>query len=91
MTDAKMLVGSLSSDLFRVASLSQRGSAKAASRFLGEAKRWSRDLENLELSSYITKLAADVSSRDLTDISLASAERYLMYGVLLQNYALRLK
>jgi hypothetical protein len=91
MTDAKMLVGSLSNDLFRVASLSQRGSKKAASRFLTEAQRWSKDLENLELASYITKLAADISSRDASDTSLASAERYLMYGVLLQNYALHSK
>ncbi len=88
MTDAKMLVGSLSNDMFRVASLSQRGSKKAASRFLAEAQRWSKDIEKLELASYITKLATDISNRDTTDTSLASAERYLMYGVLLQNYAL---
>lgn len=43
--ETKLLVGSLSNDLFRVATLAQRG-------------------------------------------SLEAAERYLMYGVLLQNYTL---
>ncbi|PIR62984.1 MAG: hypothetical protein COU65_00585 [Candidatus Pacebacteria bacterium CG10_big_fil_rev_8_21_14_0_10_42_12] len=88
MTDTQMLVGSLSNDMFRVASLAQRGSHKAASRFLAEAQRWSKDLQGDEVADYIARLAADISKREVTDISLASAERYLMYGVLLQNYAL---
>lgn len=88
MTDTQLLVGSLSNDLFRVASLAQRGSTKAASRFLIEAQRWSKELQNRDVSEYIAKLATDISSRKSTDISLSSAEKYLMYGVLLQNYAL---
>lgn len=92
MTDeAQMLVGSLSNDLFRVASLAQRGSDKAASRFLNEAQRWSKDLQNQDVKSYIVDLAKDISNRDTNDISLASAEKYLMYGILLQNYALHSK
>jgi hypothetical protein len=92
MTDqTKMLVGSLSNDLFRVASLSQRGSNKAASRFLREAQRWSKDLQNQDVKGYIVNLAKDISSRDSDDISLAAAEKYLMYGILLQNYALHSK
>jgi hypothetical protein len=91
MTNTQMLVGSLSNDMFRVASLAQRGSHKAASRFLSEAQRWSKDLQNDNVADYIVKLSADISSRDITDISLSSAERYLMYGVLLQNYALHAK
>lgn len=89
MTDkTHMLVGSLSNDLFRVASLAQRGSDAAACRFLGEAKRWSRDLQNQQVPEYISKIATDITNRQVTDISLSSAERYLMYGILLQNYAL---
>jgi len=87
VNDTKMLVGSLSNDLFRVASLAQRGSTKAASRFLQEARRWSDDLKSHDVAGYIKKLAEDVSSRSDDDISLSSAERYLMYGILLQNYA----
>lgn len=88
MTDVShMLVGSLSNDLFWVASLAQRGSDKAASKFLQEAKRWSQGLHNQQVSGYIPQIALDISNRSSDTISLASAERYLMCGVLLQNYA----
>ena len=80
------LIGSLSNDLFRVATLSQRGSIRAAQRFLLEAKRWARVLKDREVAPYIMHIADDVSSRDAKDTSLESAERYLMYGILLQNY-----
>ena len=91
MTNTLLLVGSLSNDLFRTASLSQRGSTKAAARFLKEAQRWANELKNHDVAEYIVKIAADVSNRVDDDISLSSAERYLMYGVLLQNYALHNK
>lgn len=55
MTDTKMLVGSLSNDLFRVASLAQRGSTRAASRFLQEAQRWSRDLQKHDVAEYVKR------------------------------------
>lgn len=91
MTDTKMLVGSLSNDMFRVASLAHRGSDKAAQRFLIEAQRWSKDLKNHQVEDYILHIVEDISKRKTTDISEASAEQYLMYGVLLQNYSLQLK
>lgn len=86
-----MLAGSLSNDLFRVASLVQRGSTQAASRFLKEAKRWSQPLQSGAVSPYIQNIAQDILNRDLSDISLESAEKYLMYGVLLQNFTLHNK
>lgn len=86
--DTQMLLGSLSNDLFRVANLSQRGSTKAALRFLHEAKRWSQDLQNSDVAKYIIRIAKDVSERDATHITESEAERYLMYGILLQNYVL---
>jgi hypothetical protein len=88
MTEVQMLAGSLSNDLFRVATLAQRGSTQAASRFLVEAKRWSVELQDKAVATYIKKIAEDISSRDESDILESSAERYLMYGVLLQNYCL---
>jgi hypothetical protein len=91
MTDLKLLVGSLSNDLFRVASLTQRGSKKAAIRFLKEAKRWSLPLQQHEAAEYIVKIAKDISDKTDDDISQSEAEKYLMHGVLLQNYALHLK
>lgn len=83
-----MLIGSLSNDLFRVASLSQRGSTQAAQRFLLEAKRWAKPLKEHKIAPYIAKIASDITERNENDISIESAEKYLMYGILLQNYSL---
>lgn len=89
MTDIQMLAGSLSNDLFRVASLTQRGSTKAATRFLQEAKRWSVPLQDQDVAEYIIKIAQDVSASNTNgNISMEKAEQYLMNGVLLQNYVL---
>lgn len=89
MTDKQLFVGSLSNDLFRVASLAQRGSNSAAQRFMKEAKRWAEPLQELKVPAYIAKIANDISSKSNDAISIEQAEKYLMYGVLLQNYALR--
>lgn len=90
MTNTKLLVGSLSNDLFRVASLKQRGADKAAPRFLREAKRWADPLATQSDKKYIREIAKKVMDADITNISLAEAERYLMFGVLLQNYAIHI-
>jgi hypothetical protein len=89
MTDTQLLIGSLSNGMFRVASLAQRGSTKAASRFLLAAQRWARNLKEPDVAEYIAKMVRDIAHREADDISLVSAERYLMCGVLLQNYALQ--
>lgn len=91
MTNAQLLVGSLSNDLFRVASLAQRGSTKAALRFLREAKRWADPLQEEEVADYILKIAREISAKNDDAISLEEAERHLMHGVLLQNYALNIE
>ena len=91
MTQTKLLIGSLSSDLYRIASLTQRGSYVAADKFLVEAKRWSDNLSGVKLKRYIRKIIDDVQKRDDYNHSLAQAEMYLMYSILLQNYALHLK
>lgn len=91
MNDTHMLIGALSNDLFRVASLSHRGSTKAAERFLHEAKKWAAPLHKKNTPKYITRIAKDIVQRKNDDISIESAETYLMYGILLQNYALHNK
>lgn len=91
MTDTKLLAGSLSNDLFRVASLKQRGADKAAPRFLQEAKRWAEPLVTQSDKEYIRKIAKKVTEADTANISLAEAEMYLMFGVLLQNHVLHSK
>ena len=91
MNDTLTLVGSLSNDLFRVANLTQRGNHKGASRFLIEAKRWAIPLKSASVKPYIQTIVTKVSKDSEANIDLARAETYLMYGVLLQNYALHLK
>lgn len=90
MNDTKILIGSLSNDLFRVANLAQRGSHEAASRFAQEAKRWATPLQECDTRDYIKNIAIDVLKHDTDKISVELAEKYLMYGILLQNYALHL-
>ena len=83
MSDIKLLVGSLSNDLFRVAALKARNSDKAAKRFMVESKRWSSQLiDNDNVAEYIRKIAVDVNDGE-GELSLELAEKYLMYGVLL--------
>jgi hypothetical protein len=84
------LVGSLSNDLFRIANLVSRGSSDGARRFLVEAKRWAKPLKEHHIPDYIASITNDICDRDDQDISQESAETYLMFGVLLQNYALRM-
>lgn len=91
MTETQLLIGSLSNDLFRVASLTQRGSHQAAQRFLKEAQRWAGELKKHQLADYIATLVHDVAHQKISELNLESAEKHLMYGVLLQNYALHLQ
>lgn len=93
MTKQKMLIGSLSNDLYRVASLTQSGSTKAASRFLIESKKWATELElhQQEFARYIKKIITDLNHNIATnDISEKEAEKLLMYSVLLQNYSIKM-
>jgi hypothetical protein len=91
MTDQKMLIGSLSNDLYRVANLIQRGSETAAQKFWQESKRWSKELKNHTLKKYIRDIIYDLELNQNSTLSLSFAEKLLMYSVLLQNYALHMK
>lgn len=85
-----MLIGSLSNDLYRVASLAQRGSMNAANRFLLESKRWTNELKGYNLKGYLKKIVLDLEKEDCC-LDEARAEKLLMYSVLLQNYSLYAK
>jgi hypothetical protein len=95
MNETQMLIGSLSNDLLRVASLTQRGSVKGAIRFFKEAKRWSEQLHDKQTKlhdkqtkQYIKNIVNEIRHANVQDLTLESAEKYLMYGILLQNYSL---
>jgi len=92
MSNTKLLIGSLSNDLYRVACLTQRGSVKGAEKFWIQSGRWVKDLESAQVKPYIKKIILDIKFQLGVDtLPLESAERYLMYSILLQNYALRYK
>ncbi len=93
MTQAEkyLLIGSLSNDLYRVASLVGRGSYPSAERFFREAKKWSLQLKQAKLKKHIKKIIVEINTDDQGVSSQAKAEKLLMYSVLLQNYALHLK
>jgi len=89
MKDTKLLIGSLSNDLYRVANLINRHSYKAAERFQKESKRWVKELQDCKVKNYIRKIINDLdSSKSVNVKSQKLAEKYLTYSILLQNYAL---
>jgi hypothetical protein len=89
--DKRLLIGSLSNDLYRVANLSYRGSTKAAERFFIESKRWTADLKNTALKKHARNIIDDLDHLTLESLTFQeTAEKLLMYSVLLQNYSLHL-
>lgn len=89
MNDTKLLIGSLSNDLLRVANMIVRGSDKGAVRFFIEAQKWNTALKNHKLKPYIQNIITDINSESGENIlDMAKAEKYLMYSILLQNYSL---
>jgi hypothetical protein len=90
MSEQNLLLGSLSNDLLRIASLTQRGSIQAAEKFYEQTDRWLIQLKDTELKPYIRKIVEDLLTTKYT-LNLASAEKFLMYSVLLQNYSLHEK
>jgi len=87
MTETQLLIGSLSNDLLRTANLIYRGSEKGATRFLAEAKCWSGQLKDKKLKPYIKQIIQDIDTC-IEPLTLARAEKLLMYSILLQNYCL---
>ena len=87
MNNTKMLIGSLSNDLYRVATLANRGSIDNAKTFHKESQRWIRELEHKSLKPYMKQIILHLKKTDVNNIK-QDAEDYLMYSILLQNYAL---
>lgn len=85
-----MLIGSLSNDLYRVASLTFSGSTKSAVRFFQESKKWSNQLTHQDTADYIKKIIDDINTTNENQLSIEKAEALLMYSTLLQNYSLKL-
>ena len=90
MNDTRLLIGSLSNDLYRSACSIQRGSPVVAKRFLQESRRWVEELQGIELKDYIKKILTDLKNQNSSTLTMEEAEKYLMYSILLQNYALHM-
>ena len=92
MNSTKLLIGSLSNDLYRAACLTQRGSLKAAEQFLQHSQRWIKELKHKKVKKYIKTILVSLSDKPTKkQLDMEQAEEYLMYSILLQNYALYLE
>jgi serine/threonine protein phosphatase PrpC len=90
MTETKQLIGALSNDLFRIASLSHRGSEKAALRFAQEASKRVADLQDRKVKQYIRDVIGKINDILSEENQLKeNCDNMLMYSVLLQNYCLQ--
>lgn len=91
MTDTKMLIGSLSNDLSRVATMIYKKSS-SAEIFFREMFRWINKLDTDSIKPYIQAILTDLKSHEHhPQYSEERAETYLMYSILLQNYSLSMK
>ena len=91
MSEHKMLIGSLSNDLGRVATLSHRGSYKAAEKFWKQAQMWVNCLKSHQNKPYIENIINTLAKEEFNPKDSAKAEKNLMYSILLQNYTLSLE
>lgn len=91
MTETKMLIGSLSNDLLRVATMMYKKSSSAET-FFHEMFRWINRLDIALVKPYIQTILSDIKSHEHHPQNTEErAETYLMYGILLQNYSLHMK
>ena len=91
MTQTKLFIGSLSNDLLRVATMIYKKSS-GAEIFFREMFRWIDALKTTPVKPYIRKILEELQSqRNNKVLTHERAETYLMYSVLLQNYALHME
>lgn len=91
MTETKMLIGSLSNDLSRVATMTYRKSS-SAEIFFHEMFRWVNKLDTDSVKPYIQTILRDLKSHEShPKYTRERAETYLMYSIILQNYSLHMK
>lgn len=79
--DNKIVLGSLASDLKRVAIGLQRGSLTMADRFAQEVNKRRQQLKIVELPTYLQKLLNNL------DIAVKNADTALMFSTLFQNFS----
>lgn len=91
MTETRLLIGSLSNDLSRVATMIYRKSS-GAETFFHEMFRWVNALDTASVKPYIQAIISDLKSHEHDpQYTQERAETYLMYSILLQNYSLHME
>lgn len=88
MTDTRMLLGSLSNDLYRVATSLNRKSYAVSDKFWLEAHRWTEELLRAKTPPYIARILRESDGEDTVVCTDDQAEKLFMYSILLKNYAL---
>lgn len=91
MNETQIALASLAMDLKRVALGYHRGSSAMAQRFLREALKRRKEIDQTQIKPYLRKLLSSfdqiISQKDATKI----AEDTLMYSILFQNASLKEK
>lgn len=82
----KIIIESLSMDFLRVALGLHRGSFKMAAKFKEEALKREEELESQPVNDYLRKLLKG-TRKTLKSQEEGVAEDFLMYSILLQNFA----
>ena len=90
MTDSKTAIESMASDLKRAALGLQRKSLAMSECFLKEAINRVSELNLGSLPEYIKQIIQKIEIVDVKKAQDRMPEDFLMYSVLLQNYAIRL-
>jgi len=92
MTEETLLnIGSLASDLKRVAIFTNRSSTANAERFLKEALKWQRELDSASVSPRLRRYLKKVSQLPKEKDQDQLAEDALFYGVIFQNVVVAAK
>lgn len=88
MSPTFISLSSISMDLERVAMGYHRGSMAMANRFLEEAMKRRREIDQRKLKPYLRKILTNLDKLIFQDDREKIAEDALMYSVLLQNAVL---
>ena len=83
----KIVIESLSMDLYRVASGLHKGSYKMAKKFSDEAIMRCMEIEKNDIKPYFSKILTNINKSLSNKPSERTAEDALMYSVLCKNYA----
>jgi len=84
-----IVLSSMAMDIKRVALGYYRGSYKMADKFLQEALKRKNELDQKTIKPYLLNIFNKIENSLSEKNDLEKADRFLMYGTLVQNYVLK--